>query len=197
MFEICAGAILTQNTAWRNVERALCALGSDGLLSPERIAAAGKARLHRALRPSGYYRQKAGRLRDFCRYILKARPEGLPAWFSGDTDRLRGELLALKGVGPETADSMLLYAAGKAKFVIDAYTRRIFARLGFPRRKEYARWQRLFEGALPRDARIYNEYHALVVALGKARCKKASPLCGGCPLKGICAFAGKKDRRKI
>lgn len=196
MFEICAGAILTQNTAWRNVERALMALGSDGLLSPEGIASAGRARLHRALRPSGYYRQKAGRLRDFCRYLLKERPEGLAAWFSGDTARLREELLALKGIGPETADSMLLYAAGKPKFVIDAYTRRIFARLGFPDRKEdYARWQRLFEEALPPDTRIYNEYHALLVALGKDRCKKASPLCGGCPLKGGCAFAGKKGRR--
>lgn len=189
MFEICAGAILTQNTAWRNVERALSALAAEGLLSPAGIAAADSARLCRALRPSGYYRQKAGRLRDFCRYLVKVRPEGLAAWFSGDTERLREELLALKGVGPETADSMLLYAAGKPKFVIDAYTRRIFARLGFPDRKGYADWQLLFEGALPPDARLYNEYHALIVALGKDHCKKTAPLCGKCPLGTLCASA--------
>ena len=189
MFEICAGAILTQNTAWRNVERALTALSGDKLLASEKIAAAGYGRLYRALRPAGYYRQKARRLKDFCRYTLKAHPEGLRGWFSGNAEALREELLSLKGIGPETADSILLYAAGKPKFVIDAYTRRIFVRLGFPDRREYGVWQRRFESSLPPDVRLYNEYHALLVALGKDYCKKTAPLCGKCPLKRMCAAA--------
>lgn len=185
-FEICAGAILTQNTAWRSVERALAALSGGALMTPAKIAGCGYGRLYRALRPSGYYRQKARRLKDFCRYILKEHPEGLAGWFSGNTARLRAELLSLKGIGPETADSMLLYAAGKPKFVIDAYTRRIFARLGFPPWREYGDWQRLFESSLPPDIRLYNEYHALIVGLGKDYCKKTAPLCGKCPLKNFC-----------
>ena len=110
-------------------------------------------------------------------------------WFSNaDAEALRGELLALNGIGPETADSMVLFAGGKAKFVVDAYTRRIFGRLGLLS-GTYSELQLAFERSLPRDHRIYNEYHALIVALGKDFCRKSKPLCGACPLNSMCAAA--------
>ncbi len=187
MFEICAGAVLTQNTAWTNVEKALKALRAEGLMAPEKIASCPLPRLERALRSSGYFRQKARRLREFCRRALAEHPEGLEAWFSAArTEDLRAELLSYKGVGPETADSMALYAGAKASFVVDAYTRRIGERLGLGRGLSYGAWQELFEAALVPDVKVYNEYHALLVKLGKDFCKKSNPLCAGCPLDKAC-----------
>lgn len=187
MFEVCAGAILTQNTSWKNVEKALSALRRDGLTSPARIASCPLPRLERALRSSGYFRQKARRLRGFCRRALVEHPEGFEAWFSlAEGPGLRAELLSYKGVGPETADSMALYAAGKASFVIDAYTRRIAERLGLGEGLPYDGWKALFEGALRPDVKVYNEYHALLVRLGKGFCGKSDPLCAPCPLNKVC-----------
>jgi endonuclease-3 related protein len=187
MFEICVGALLTQNTSWTNVEKALAALRAYGLMSPEQMAAASPARLRRAVRSSGYFRQKAGRLRDFCRRVLRERPEGLRRWFAAaPAAALRAELLSYKGIGPETADCIVLYAACKPSFVVDAYTRRIGGRLGLGPRADYAAWQALFEAALPPDVKVYNEYHALLVKLGKDLCRKTGPRCGACPLAGIC-----------
>lgn len=186
-FEICCGAILTQNTAWTNVEKALSALLAGGLLAPAALAACPLPRLQRAIRSSGYYRQKALKLRGFARRALKEHPEGLSAWFAGaGAAGLRAELLTYGGVGPETADSMALYAGNKPCFVIDAYTRRIGERAGLGRGLSYEGWQALFEAALPPDAKKYNEYHALLVRLGKDFCKKTKPLCSGCPLDPVC-----------
>ena len=180
--------MLTQNTAWTNVERALGALHMAGLMSPAAIAACPLPRLEKAVRSSGYYRQKARRLRDFFRRALAEHPEGLKAWFSASpAGELRKELLSYKGVGPETADCLVLYAAGKPSFVIDAYTRRLGERAALARGLSYDGWRALFEGALPSDVKVYNEYHALLVRLGKYFCRKSKPLCGPCPLGGVCA----------
>ncbi|MEK7722707.1 MAG: hypothetical protein AAB359_10005, partial [Elusimicrobiota bacterium] len=187
VFEICAGAILTQNTSWKNVEKALGELNRTGLLSPEKIAACPLPRLERAIKSSGYFKQKARRLKAFCRLAAKEHPEGFKKWFdSASRDGLRTELLSYGGVGPETADSMVLYAAGKAGFVIDAYTRRIGERAGLARGLSYDGWKALFESGLPSDAKMYNEYHALLVKLGKDFCKKTKPLCARCPLSELC-----------
>jgi len=185
MFEICAGAILTQNTAWANVKKALAALNSAGLLSQAKISACPLPRLERAVRSSGYFRQKARRLKYFCRRALREHPEGFRKWFAS-AGPLRDELLTYKGVGPETADCMALYAAGKPGFVIDAYTRRIMERAGPARGLSYDGWKALFERGLPSDVKMYNEYHALLVKLGKDFCKKTKPLCPRCPLDGVC-----------
>lgn len=188
--EICAGAILTQNTAWTNVEKALAGLRGAGLFSPDAIADCRLPRLAAAIRPSGYYRQKARRLRDFFARARREHPEGFGSWFRGvSADSLRRELLSYRGVGPETADSMVLYAAGRPSFVIDAYTRRIGERLGVGRGADYDRWQKIFEDGLPPRADIYNEYHALLVRLGKDFCRKTLPLCGGCPVRRQCHYA--------
>jgi endonuclease-3 related protein len=190
MFEICAGAILTQNTAWTNARTALAGLGAARALSPSRLAVMPSVRLCRLIRSSGFYRQKAARLKGFSAYLLSSHPEGLENWFSGaDAGELRTELLKIKGIGPETADSMLLYAGRKAKFVVDAYTHRIFGRLGLIT-GSYAVLQEAFERALPRDHRSYNEYHALIVALGKDYCRKTGPFCRRCPLKELCVRRG-------
>ncbi len=187
MFEICAGAILTQNTAWANVEKALAALHGAGLMGPREMASCPLPRLERAIRSSGCFRQKARRLREFCRRVLRDHPEGMEKWFArAAAPGLRAELLSYKGVGPETADSMVLYAAGKPSFVIDAYTRRIGVRAGLAGGLTYDGWKALFEAALPPDVKVYNEYHALLVKLGKDFCKKRSPSCGRCPLGRIC-----------
>ena len=186
MFEICAGAILTQNTAWNNARSALESLDKAGTLNPAAINRMDPRTLGGAIRSSGFYRQKAARLKIFSRYLLARHPEGLKRWFAASpAEQLRAELLEIKGIGPETADSMALYAGGKPKFVVDAYTHRIFGRLGLIS-GTYAAVQTAFESALPRDHRIYNEYHALIVALGKEYCRKTKPRCGTCPLKRMC-----------
>ncbi len=139
------------------------------------------------MRSSCYFRQKARRLKRFFARALREHPEGLARWFrAAGTRELRAELLDYDGVGPETADSMVLYAAGRPSFVIDAYTRRFAERFGAGRGLSYDGWKRLFEAALPPDVKVYNEYHALVVRLAKDFCRKSGPLCGGCPLNKVC-----------
>lgn len=188
MLEICVGAILTQNTSWKNVEKALCALHKARTLSLKKIAACPQDTLAALIRSSGYHNQKAAKLKAFCRRISKEHPGGLKEWFlSAPAADLRAELLSYNGVGPETADSITLYAARKPVFVIDAYTRRIAARLGLGSSAAYEMWQALFERNLPRDLKMYNEYHALLVKLGKDFCRKTKPLCAGCPLDAVCA----------
>jgi len=157
-------------------------------MSPEAMAACPLPRLRRAVRSSGYFRQKAMRLREFCRRVLAEHPEGLPAWFAAaPAADLRAELLSYDGVGPETADSMVLYAAGRPAFVIDAYTRRVGERAGLGLALSYDGWKALFEGALEPDEKVYNEYHALLVKLCKDYCGKSKPLCAACPLDEVCA----------
>jgi len=185
-FEIIAGAILTQSAAWSNVEQALVKLKAAGALSPEGIAALPEAELARLVRPSGYFNAKARKLKAFVGLLERDYAGELDAMLASPADDLREALLRTHGIGPETADSILLYAAGRPVFVIDAYTRRTFSRLGFdPERDTYAGWQRLFAESLPASAPLFNEYHALIVRHGKDVCRKR-PLCGECPLSSIC-----------
>lgn len=181
-FEIAVGAILTQNTAWTNVENAIANLKRERLLTPGAIEAAPAERLEQALRPSGYFRVKARRLRSFCEF-LNVRYRGSVARMAKQPlESLRAELLAVHGVGPETADDILLYACGHPVFVVDAYTRRILARHGEVKPDiGYEALRGHFEETLPAELRLYREYHALLVLTGKDFCKP-KPRCESCPL---------------
>lgn len=183
-FEIMVGAVLTQNTAWKNVEKAIANLKVAGALSPEVIAAATHRQLATWLKPSGYFNIKAKRLHAFCEWLIQKggskRIAGLP------TDVLRAELLAVHGVGPETADDILLYAFNRPVFVIDAYTRRLFQRLGLIQGSErYEDLRSLFETELGNDVPLFNEYHALIVAHAKDICRPR-PRCAACKLGPRC-----------
>ena len=187
-FEIIVGAVLTQNTAWNNVERAIDCLKKNKLLSVQALASAPLAKIKACVRSAGYYNQKARYLRGIALYLEKNYDGDLEKFFSQPPGSLRHELLSLRGVGPETADSILLYAGGKRFFVVDAYTRRVFARYGILKGGEdYEEVRSLFEANLPRDEKIYGEFHALIVELAKQACLKRKPLCSNCPLRAKCA----------
>lgn len=182
--EIMVGTILTQNTNWRNVEKALANFNNN--LSSHFILKTSHEELTTIIRPSGFYNQKADRLK------------ALMQWFSTynfnvdllvekQKDELRNELLAINGIGKETADSILVYALGKTSFVIDAYTRRIFSRVGIVVPREYDEFQELFEKTLPKEIVIYDYYHGLIVEHAKRFCTKKT-MCEGCPLNNICQF---------
>lgn len=182
-FEIIVGAILTQNTAWVNVERAIGNLRREGLLRPRAIAEVASGKLARLLRPSGYFRQKAKKLKAFVSFLRSEYGGSLPKMFRTRTLELREKLLGVHGIGPETADSILLYAGGHPVFVVDAYTRRILERHELtPGSRGYEEIQNYFETQLPRDAVLFNEYHALLVNVGKNWCRKEAPCCRECPL---------------
>jgi endonuclease-3 related protein len=182
-FEIIVGAILVQNTSWSNVERAIVALRRERLLTPARIERVPHTKLARLIRSSGYFRQKARKLKAFVRFLRKNYAGSLTRMFRAPTDELREQLLTVHGIGPETADSMLLYAGGHAVFVVDAYTRRVLERHGLVHEKAtYEEIRRLFENSLPERVSLFNEYHALIVHTGKHFCKLRAPLCSGCPL---------------
>ncbi|MCU0606013.1 MAG: endonuclease III domain-containing protein [Candidatus Edwardsbacteria bacterium] len=184
-FEVMAGAILTQNTNWKNVELAIRNLKDAGLFEPHRIHVATTSRLSKLVRPSGFFNQKAEYLKSYCRYYVSRHGADVDRMRSAPVRRLREELLGLKGIGPETADSILLYALGRPVFVIDAYTRRVFSRHGVLGEYDaYEYWQRFFTERLPKHARLYNEYHALIVRLAKDHCR-SKPDCSGCPLKDL------------
>jgi endonuclease-3 related protein len=182
--EICVGAILTQNTNWSNVKTALANLADAGIRDLEHFQAVSAPRLEKLIRSSGYYRQKTVKLKCFVRH-LAGRGGAVQDWLAGDLALRRRELLGLYGIGPETADSILLYAAQRPAFVVDAYTLRVGARLGWWREASYERAQDLLVSRLPRRAEIYNEFHALIVRLAKEHCRKA-PACPGCPLREDC-----------
>lgn len=185
-FETMAGAILVQNTAWRNVERAIANLRTAGLLDPAAMLAASPEALAAAIRPAGYFNVKAQRLRHFCAAYLEAG--GCAALSGWETAVLRRWLLGIKGIGPETADDILLYVYRRPVFVIDAYTRRVFSRLGWVRGDEpYEQLRGAVEAALGPDEPTFNEYHALLVALGKDYCRP-TPRCTGCPLSAHCQY---------
>jgi len=184
-FEIAVGAILTQNTNWKNVERAIENLKRKNLLSPAGLLEAGEKTLEELIRPSGYYRIKTRRLKNFIRFLFREYNGDLDKMFEDEVWSLRGKLLGVKGIGEETADSILLYAGEKPVFVVDAYTRRILLRHHFI--NEDARYrdiQLLFMDHLPRHAPLFNQYHALFVNAGKRFCRKA-PLCEECPLREL------------
>ena len=185
-FGVILGALLMQQTAWRNVEAAIRNLKDAGLLSPEAIARASVAELRRHVRVAGLYRAKPRRLKRFCERLMEFGGD-LDAFFRRDPAAVREDLLAREGVGPETADSMLLYASETPTFVVDAYTVRIAKRLGWIDTDRYDAVKGWFEARLPRDVAVYREYHALLVAHGKAICRPR-PRCGECPLNDRCAY---------
>ena len=185
--EVCVGAILTQNTTWGNVEKAMSRLHAAGIRDLDGLLAVSQPRLERLIRSSGYFRQKAKKLKAFVRH-LAGRGGKIADWLSGDLEALRVELLGLYGIGPETADSILLYAAGRPSFVIDAYTLRIGKRLGWFRKPSYARAQSYLTRQIPKDARLYNEFHAVLVYFAKVCCRKTGPLCVECPLREVCRY---------
>ncbi len=177
------GAILTQNTAWSNVERALAALRARRLLTAERLSALPPSRLAALIRSSGTFRVKALRLRAFLTYLNGRYKGSLVRMSRAPADALRRELLAVPGIGPETADSILLYALGRPVFVVDAYTRRVLSRHRLlPRDAGYEEFRAFFERHLPSDPCLFNEYHALLVAVGKEYCR-SRPHCAECPLR--------------
>ena len=188
-FEMIAGAILTQAAAWRNVELALGNLRSAGICGWSAVHALPADTLAELVRPSGYYNAKARKLKAFAAHVCEGYDGDLDRMFAADTETLRRELLGIHGIGPETADDILVYAAGKASFVIDAYTIRILKRVGLEpvERDNYDGWQRLFHAGIPADAQVYNEFHALLDRHHKEACVKNNPRCGGCCLQDICA----------
>ncbi len=178
-FEIIIGAILTQNTNWKNVEKAIINLNKKKLINVKKIRKINIKKLAKLIRPSGYYNQKAERLKIIANFlsinsIKKLKKE----------KKLREKLLSLKGIGPETADSILLYAFQKPVFVVDAYTKRIFQRIGY-KEESYDELQQLFMNNLKKDTKLFNEYHALLVELGKNYCK-TKPVCEECPVNKLC-----------
>ncbi len=186
-FEVMVGAVLTQNTNWSNVSKAITNLKNDNLLSFQSLDCLPEHLLAEKIRSSGYYNLKAKRLKNLLALIRCEAPDGdLDLLFSADTEVLREKLLSVKGIGPETADSILLYAAHKPVFVVDAYTYRILTRHGLiGEETDYHEMQSLFMDNLENDVQLFNEYHALIVRVGKEFCKKSNPKCDKCPLREI------------
>ncbi len=185
-FEVMVGAVLTQNTAWVNVERAMAALKASGTFGPEALLQMPDRALAALIRPAGFLHIKTRRLKAFLNYFVMRYAGDAARMQAAPAAALRRELLGVHGVGPETADCILLYALEKPSFVVDAYTRRIFSRLGLVAQDvDYHRLQQRFTDALPEDVMLYKEYHALIVALGKHICRP-KPRCGRCPLQEMC-----------
>ena len=184
-FEVVIGAILTQNTNWSNVEKAINNLKTAGKLSPVGIYELSVTELAKLIRPSGFFNVKAKRVKAFINWLFSRYEGNLSKMLDQDLQTLRGELLSVKGIGPETADSILLYAGNKPTFVVDAYTHRIFSRHELiPEESTYDEMKSFFEENLPKDVQLFNEYHALLVNVGKMFCKTRK-VCEPCPLKDI------------
>ena len=190
-FEVCVGAILTQNTNWANVERALDNLRAHDLLEPRRLFRVTEAELARLIRPAGYFRVKARRLRAFLEVLVSQYDAELERLWAGTPQQARNRLLAIHGIGPETADSLLLYAGRRRTFVIDAYTTRIFVRHGWcSANPTYAQLQHICKSALRRNelgrqVDLWQDYHAQLVMVGKNYCRPSHPRCEHCPLKPL------------
>ena len=190
-FEVCVGAILTQNTAWMNVERAIANLKAARVLEPGKMFALPEAKLAELIRPAGYFNVKARRLRSFLRVLIEQFGGEMGKLFAGETAVVRERLLAVNGIGPETADSMLLYAGGHCSFVIDAYTKRIFQRHRWcGADEEYDELKLLCETALNQKTGVarldyWQDYHAQLVMVGKHFCRPREPRCDECPLKPL------------
>jgi len=189
-FEVIVGAVLTQNTAWHNVALAIANLKREGLLHPELLLHAERERVKALIAPAGYYNVKYDRLMNLLRF-LDDQGRDLGKFRNLPLEQLRADLLEINGVGPETADSILLYAFERPVFVVDAYTRRLFSRLGYGwmEQASYDQVQGFFMEALPRETGLYNEFHALIVFHSKDTCKK-KPRCGGCCLRSLCPAQG-------
>ena len=182
-FEIIVGAILTQAVNWRNVKKSIAVLKENNLLQPELMLNLEKDKLAEKIKSSGYYNMKALKLKKFLQYLFDNYNGKLEEMFEQPLSRLRKELLKVYGIGPETADSILLYAGNYRTFVVDAYTRRIFYRIGYAGKKiKYEELKELISREIPDDLKIYQDYHALLVVLGKNYCKKNNPGCDSCPI---------------
>ncbi len=192
-FEVIIGAILTQNTAWPNVEKALDNLKSKNMLEIQKIAESDIKTLQNLVKPSGFFNQKAERIKNLAQHLHQNYHNNLNEFFDNDLDELRAELLSLKGIGPETADSILLYAGNLPIFVVDAYTKRICRRIPIDTNVSYDEIQNYFQSKLSKKykknkiSKIYNELHALIVILAKKHCKN-KPNCINCPLQKYCKF---------
>ncbi len=183
-FEIAVGAILTQNTNWANVEKAIDNLKKHNTLSAKAIHEMSTKKLAEFIRPAGYYNIKAKRLKSFIDFLMNDYHGRMEKMKNEDMHSLRKKLFNINGIGPETADSILLYALEKPVFVIDAYTKRVLSRHDIMNyEKSYDEFQELFHSSLKKDVKLFNEYHALFVRVGKTFCKKKKPLCELCPLK--------------
>ncbi|MFO7982166.1 MAG: endonuclease III domain-containing protein [Desulfuromonadales bacterium] len=186
-FEVAVGAVLTQNTSWINVEKAIANLRDAETLTPKAIRELPRSELEALIRPSGFFRQKAERLHLFVDHLFAHHDGSISRLLDAPLAEARKELLSLKGIGPESADSILLYAGGHPSFVVDAYTRRLFGRLGLLEGNEWHETIRyLFMDHLPPDAELFNEYHALIVEQCKTFCRKRRPHCDPCPLLENC-----------
>ena len=185
-FEVIVGAILTQQTTWNNVESAIKNLKDEGLLDTHSLAATPLNHVEALIRHTGFYRQKARRIINFSRYLMTKYDGSLDRFFDRPKEQIRRELLSLEGIGLETADSILLYAADKLSFPIDAYTIRLCERLGIKELK-YKALREFFESNLPRDLETYKEFHALIDKLGKTYCKTKLQ-CSACPLENECVY---------
>ncbi len=185
VFEVTVGAILTQRVSWKNVNMAIANLKRVHVLDPRAIMALDESRLQELIRPSGFYRQKSRYLRTFCEYILDRYDGDLDRMKGMRTAQLRGELLSLDGIGPETADTILLYALDHPSFVVDSYAFRLFGRLELGLGRSYDKVKNEVEDAIGRDVRKLSLAHALVVTQCKTHCL-STPLCLGCPLCGDC-----------
>ena len=184
--EVMVGAVLTQNTAWKNVVKAIAALKEADALDARILHQMDDGRLAQLIRPAGYFNVKASRLKNLMSFVMEESGGDLRVLFSTGMDGLRQKLLAVKGVGPETADSILLYAGQLPSFVVDAYTIRVLSRHGLAGKdSSYEDVRRLFMKNLPEDVPLYNEFHALLVAVGHHFCRKSNPLCEGCPLEPL------------
>jgi len=186
--EVIVGAILTQSAAWGNVEKTIANLKAAKALSLKALRQLSLSEVARLIRPCGYYNAKALKLKSFAHWLGEYYNDNLGKLFTNNIDHIRQQLLSIYGIGQETADSIILYAANKPIFVIDAYTRRIINRIGLtPDSNNYTAYQALFMDNLPTDARLFNEYHALLVRLAKDVCRKF-PLCQQCCLNNLCHF---------
>jgi endonuclease-3 related protein len=190
-FEVIVGAVLVQNTNWQNAQKAIDNLDEADLLEPHALFQVPPEELEEWIRPAGYYRIKARRLHSLLEFLVHRYDGSLETMFRTSLSTLREELLGVHGIGPETADSILLYAGGMPSFVVDTYTYRVLTRhgwIGFD--ADYHTIQEYFESRLPEDPALYNEFHALLVRLGKDYCRKTRPRCGQCPLADLLPEGG-------
>ena len=193
-FEVMIGAVLTQNTSWSNVEKAIANLKEADLLDPHALYKVPVEELEELIRPAGYFRVKAKRLQNLLKFLVKEYDGDLEAMFARGLSSLREELLGINGIGPETADSILLYAGGLPTFVVDTYTHRYLARHGWiDFEADYHQIQDYFFDGLAQDVKLFNEYHALIVHLGKHLCKKTNPRCRECPLFDLLPPGGPRE----
>lgn len=194
-FEVIIGAILTQASAWKNVEIAIKNLKSENLLNPEGIKNIHQNKLKKLIRSVGYYNAKSKKLKKFVDFLYKNYNGDLTLFLNQPNDKLRKELFSIWGIGYETADSIILYAAHKPSFVVDAYTKRIFSRIGLiDDGIDYENLKKFFEENLPKNLGIYKEFHALIVELGKNYCRK-KPICNECPISYNCRYNFKKGTK--